>query len=201
MKILQLKFLVLLLTSIVLFTGCKDDTEEEVSPFVGNFVISNAQMLSINPAISTNEIGPISNDLIAGTDITALIQQSLLSQVTCDSPDNSWVELRKDNSMVMSCEGSNELDAGTWEEVSATELKLNMNSAAIPSSPAGFVLNVTNIIISGSTLTGETAVPLPKEMIAALVAQLGASIGQTLTLTANSPDNFMASFTITFVKQ
>jgi hypothetical protein len=95
--------------------------------------------------------------------------------------------------MYMSCEGANALNAGTWEEVSATELKLNMNSAAIPSSPSGFVLNVTNIVQSNNTMTGKTSVPLPKEMVAGMIAPL--------TLAPSSPPVYLVTFTIEFVKK
>lgn len=192
MKILKFKYLVLLLFSCTLFVSCGDDPEEEeeVSPFVGNYVINNAAITEAF-LINTNELGEI--PVALGTEITEAIQASLLSQVDCSSADKSWVELRKDNSMYMSCEGANALNAGTWVEVSATELKLNMNAAAIPTSPAGFVLNVTNIAVAGSNMTGQTGVPLPKDMIAGMIAPL--------TLSANNPDIFMVSFSIVFVKQ
>ena len=69
--------------------------------------------------------------------------------------------------MYMSCEFQNELNAGTWEEIDATTLKLNMNSTAIPSSPTGFVLTVTDIVKNATGLRGKTGVPIPKELIAA----------------------------------
>jgi hypothetical protein len=185
--------------TLSLFNSCDNDDDVQVSPFVGNYIITEAKILAISPAINTNEMGPL--PVPPGTDITAAIQESLLSQVNCSSADKSWVELRENKSMYMSCEGSNELNAGTWEEVSATELKLNMNSAAIPSSPTGFALNVTDIAIAGSKMSGKTSVPLPKEMIAALVAQMGAGFGVTLTLSSNNPDIFMVNFSIVFEKK
>jgi hypothetical protein len=199
MRKLKFSSLFILVISVLLFSGCSDDDTPEVSPFVGNYTITEAKILAINPVINTNEMGPL--PIPPGTDITAAIQASLLSQVNCSSADKSWVELREDNSMYMSCEGSNELNAGTWDEVSPTELKLNMNSAAIPSSPTGIVLNVTDIAIAGSNLSGTTSVPLPKDMIAALVAQMGAGFGVNLTLSANNPDIFMVNFSIVFEKK
>jgi hypothetical protein len=194
MKILKLSFLAALVLSMGLFTGCKDDDTTEVSAFVGNYVITKATLSAIVPVINSNEIGPV--PIPPGTDITELIHQSLLSQVDCNNdPSKSWVELRGDKSMYMSCEGANELNAGTWEEVSPTVLKLNMNSAAIPSSPTGFVLNVTDIAIAGANMQGNTQVPLPKEMAAAILAPL------QLTLSEDNPDTFMVNFSITFVKQ
>jgi len=199
MRFLKLSFFAALVLSTILFSGCDGDDPVTVSPFVGNYVITEAKIIAITPAINTNELGAL--PVPVGTDITAAIQASLLSQVTCSSPDKSWVELREDKSMYMSCEGSNQLNAGTWEEVSATELKLNMNKSAIPSSEAGFALNVTDITINGATMSGKTGVPMPKAMIEAMVAQMGASIGLSLTLSANNPDIFVVSFTITFVKK
>lgn len=193
MKFIKFSFFAVLVMSLALFTGCGDDDEPEVSPFVGNYVITKAAVNAINPLINTNEFGPV--PIPPNTDITALIQQSLLSQVNCDAANKSWVELRGDKSMVMSCEGANELNAGTWEEVSATELKLNLNSTAIPTSPTGIVLNVKDIVIAGANMEGKTQVPLPKEMVAAMLAQMN------LTLTEDNPDNFMLDFSIVFVKQ
>ena len=193
MRILKFGFLAALVLSMSVFTGCKDDDTTEVSAFVGDYIITKATLNAIVPAINSNEIGPV--PIPPGTDITALIQESLLSQVDCDAANKSWVELRENKSRYMSCEGANELNAGTWEEVSATELKLNMNSAAIPSSPTGFVLSVKNIAIAGNNMTGSTSVPLPKDMAAAILAQMN------LTLSADNPDVFMVEFSITFVKQ
>ncbi|GEM_PF-2171905 len=193
MKLIKLSFLASLVLSLAFFTGCKDEETPEVSPFVGNFIITKATLNAVVPVINSNEIGPV--PLPPGTDITALIVESLLSQVNCDAASKSWVELREDKSMYMSCAGANAMNAGTWEEVSATELKLNMNSAAIPSSPTGFVLNVKDIAVAGNNMSGSTSVPLPKEMAAAILAQM------QLTLSEDNPDIFMVEFAITFVKQ
>lgn len=190
MRFLKFKILVVLIASLALVTGCDKDTEEEVSPFIGNFTISKA-MLAEKLSIPTNGMGTI--DVPIGTDITAPIQNALLSSVNCTSADKAWVELREDMSMYMSCQGSNALNAGTWEEVSSTELKLNMNSAAIPTSPTGFVLNVTNITQSSTGMTGKTSVPLPKAMVAGLIAPL--------TLAATAPEVFMVTFSLEFVKK
>jgi len=108
MRFLKFKILIVLIASLAMVTGCNDDPEEEVSPFVGNFTISKA-MLAEKLSIPTNGMGTI--DVPIGTDITAAIQNSLLSQVNCSSADKSWVELREDMSMYMSCEGSNALNA------------------------------------------------------------------------------------------
>ena len=190
MRFPKFKILVVMIAALVLVIGCNDDPEEEVSPFIGNFTISKA-MLAEKLSIPTNGMGTI--DVPIGTDITASIQNALLSQVACSSAVKSWVELREDMSMYMSCEGGNALNAGTWEEVSSTELKLNMNSAAIPSSPTGFVLNVTNITQSGTGMIGKTSVPLPKAMVAGMIAPL--------TLAATAPEVFMVTFSLEFVKK
>jgi hypothetical protein len=190
MKILKFKSLFVLIVSLVLFAGCGDDEEVKVSPFIGNFSISRA-VLAEKLSIPTNGMGTI--DVQIGMDITQAIQNSLLSQVNCSSAGKSWVELREDKSMYMSCEGANALNAGTWEEISASELKLNMNSSAIPSSPTGFSLNVTNITQSATGMTGKTSVPLPKAMVAGMVAPL--------TLASNAPEIFIVTFSLDFVKK
>ncbi|MFO7622124.1 MAG: hypothetical protein R6W81_12805, partial [Bacteroidales bacterium] len=87
------------------------------------------------------------------------------------------------------------LNAGTWEEVSATSLKLNLNSTAIPSSPTGFVLAVTDVVEISGGLSGLTSVPLPKEMISNMIAPL------MLTLSPTAPDIFIAVFSIEFTRK
>jgi len=193
MKSFKLSLFATIVIATFLFSGCNGDDPAEVSPFVGNYVINKATLaeaLSI-PVVPFN--GQSAIVIPIGYDITAPIQTSLLSQVTCSSATKSWVELREDKTIFMSCEGANQLNAGTWEEISATELKLNMNSAAIPSSPTGFVLSVTNIIQSNGTMTGKTTVPLPKEMVAGMVAPL--------TLAASATPVFMVTFTLEFLKK
>lgn len=194
MRKLKFSSLFILAISILFFSGCSDDDTPEVSPFVGNYVISQA-ILAEAVTIPIVEVPGIGNKIVlpAEYDITEAIQGSLLSQVNCSSADKSWVELRQDNSMYMSCQGTNELNAGTWEEISATELKLNMNNAAIPSSPTGFVLNVTEIVQANNTLSGKTSVPLPKEMVADMI--------KPLALAESAPAVFMITFKIEFVKQ
>ena len=193
MKNLSLKYLLLLLCSVALITSCSNDDDDENkqdSPFVGDYVIKEAKT-SEAFTINTNELGEI--PIPAGTNITSAIQEALLSQVNCSSADNSWIELRNDFSIYMSCAGANELSAGTWDEVSATELRLNINADAVPSSPVGFTLTVTNIAVAGSDMSGLTSVPLPADMVATMVAPL--------TLSEDNPAIFLVSFSLTFTKQ
>jgi hypothetical protein len=189
MKISKITVLAILFASFAVFTGCKDKSKEEVSPYVGNYTISNAELVE---AISlTTNVGPIS--VPVGTNITLQIQAALLSSVDCASAGYAYVELRKDFSIHMSCAGQNDFNAGTWEEVDATTLTLNMNSTAIPSSPSGFVLTVTDIVKSATGISGKTSVPLPKEMIAAMLPGL--------TLDPSTPAVINAVFTISFEKK
>lgn len=190
MKNFKVAFLFALIASIVFVVGCSKDDEEVVSPFVGNYVISKAA-IAVSFTINTNELGAIA--IPAGQDITQSIQSSLLSQVTCTSADKTWVELRKDNTMYMSCEGTNELNAGTWEEVSATELKLNMNASALP--PNGYALSVANMVSAGNKLSGLTSVPFTKDLIAQMIAAM------SLTLADGGPEIYPVSFTIEFIKK
>jgi hypothetical protein len=173
-----------------LFTGCGDDDTEEVSTFVGNFVISKA---TVSAPVNLSTTAGIPIPIPVGMDITGQIQAALLSAVKC-SADKSWVELRKDKTIYMSCEGANAFNAGTWEEVSATELKLNMNNAAIPSSPNGSVLVVKDIVKSAAGLKGTTSVPMPKEMFAAGLTAAGFTIAAT-------PPVYMVTFTLEFSKK
>lgn len=196
MKNFSLKYLILLLCSFALITSCDDgdDDDPEVSPFVGDYVISEASV-SEEFVISINgPVGPMDFTVTKGMDITGAIQDALLSSIECGSPESSYVELREDKSIFMSCAGENELNAGTWQEESATELKLNLNNAAIPSSPIGLPLTVTDITWAGSNMSGLTSVPLPESMVEALLPD-------EITLAPGNPAIFMVKFSLTFVKQ
>ena len=175
-----------------MFTACGDDEEEQVSPFVGNFVISHAEVVA--PSFSLETTTGMKIPVPVGQDITQAIQGALLSSAKCSSADKSWIELRKDNSIYMSCEGSNAINAGTWEEVDAKTLKLNMNSTAIPSSPTGFVLTVTDVVQGTTGWTGKTSVPMPKEMFAATLQQYGMTIAAT-------PAVYLVPFSMDFIKK
>jgi hypothetical protein len=188
-KVIKINVLAILFATFAVFTACKDKSEEEVSPFVGNFTISNAE-LAEEISLTTNA-GPIS--VPVGTNITVQIQSALLSSVDCASAGYAYVELRKDFSIFMSCAGQNEFNAGTWEEVNDSTLTLNMNSTAIPSSPSGFVLSVNNIEKNETGMRGKTSVPLPKEMIEAML--------QGLTLDPSTPAVIMAVFYLDFAKK
>ncbi|MGB8491917.1 MAG: hypothetical protein WCE64_12745 [Bacteroidales bacterium] len=190
MKNLNLKLIAALFVSISAITACKKSSNPPA--FTGNYVIESA-VLSEAMTVPTNEMGDV--PIPAGTNITQLIQTALLSAVTCSSAANSYVELRADYSLYLSCQGANPLNAGTWEEVSATSLKLNLNSQAIPSSPTGFVLTVTDIVSDQSTLSGNTSVPLPKDLIEAMISSLN------LTLTSDAPAIFTATFSVVFTRK
>ncbi|MDP4222987.1 MAG: hypothetical protein Q8868_06705 [Bacteroidota bacterium] len=188
MKTLIINRLAVMLALIMLIPGCKKN-KNEVSPFVGNYVIANAELSqAIN--VPTVEAGTV--PIPVGTNITPLIQQALLSAVTCSSPDKSYVELRNDFSLYISCEGANPLNGGTWQELSNTSILLNLNSTAVPSSPIGLSLTVTAIVKDASKLTGTTSVPLPKAMVAGLLTAMH------LTLSPSAPDIFLATFSIEF---
>jgi hypothetical protein len=192
MKFLKFKSLLVLILSLALFTGCGDDDEEEVSKFVGNFVISSAKV--VDPSFKLVTTTGMQLPVPVGQDITPAIQAALLSSVKCASADKSWIELRKDKSIYMSCEGANAINAGTWEEVDSKTLKLNMNSTAIPSSPTGFVLTVTDVVQGATGWSGKTSVPMPKEMFAATLTGFGFTI-------ADTPAVYLVPFSMDFVKK
>ena len=191
MKTLRFSLFASLVLSLTLFACCSDDPEEEVYSYAGSYLITKATLTTaIN--LDINE-SPLPLPVPAGTDITPLIQKALLSALTPCTPDKSLIELTEDYTMLMKCEGTTtEINAGTWEEVSATVLKLSMNSTAVPSSPLGFVLSVNNVKLENKKLSGDTSVPIPKETLAIIVTTL--SNGQaSLDLTATPvvlPVNF-----------
>jgi hypothetical protein len=191
MKVIKINSLALMFAAFAVLTGCKDKSEEQVSAFVGNYTISSAKLaeeLTLNINESTTPI-----TVPVGTDITTAIQNSLLSSVDCQSAGYAYVELRKNFSIFMSCAGQNEFNAGTWEEKNDTTLILNMNQAAIPSSPSGFELTVVGIEKTSSSMSGTTSVPLPKEMIASMLP------GGTLT--SDTPAIIPVVFKIEFAKK
>ena len=183
--------------SLMILSGCSDDPEEVVSTLIGDYVITKAE-LTEPLTIVTNEIGPF--QIPVGTPITTMIQEALLGAIECSTPEKTLLELRDDNSMFLSCKDSDEeLDAGTWEEVSETVIKLNLNNTAVPSSPAGIPLTVNNVVIDGDVLTGETTVPLPREMLAVVVATMSAGVA-TLNM-EETPVVVPATFLIELTKQ
>jgi hypothetical protein len=195
MKRPKIFYLTLLTMSVIMLSGCEDDPVEEVSPLIGDYVITKA-VLSEPMTLVTNEMDPLTID--AGTPITPMIQEALLGAIESSTPDSTLIELREDEDMFFSCKDSDEeLDAGTWEEVSETVIKLNMNSTAVPLSPAGVVLTVNDVVIDGNVLTGETTVPLPREMLAGVLAAGGLA---TLNM-EETPEVVPATFMIELTKQ
>jgi hypothetical protein len=193
MKILNFRLPAILLISLVFIPCCKDD-EVKVSPFVGNYVITEAKVAeSFNVPITGLGDFPVP----VGTPITAAIQTALLGAVSCTSADKTYIELREDFSLYMSCEGANPLNAGTWTEVSSSELLLNLNAVAVPSSPTGISLTVSDVVKSGGILTGETSVPLPKAMISAMLA----AINPALVLDPSAPEIFLIKFSLKFTEK
>ena len=196
MKTSRLIFLAFLSVSLVFLPACNDDPEEVTSPYIGDFIVTKAT-LSDNLTLTTNEIGDLS--VPSGTDMTQMIQQALLGAIEC-VPESSLIELREDFSLYLSCATSlEELDGGTWEEQSATVIVLNLNATAIPSSPAGFVLTVTGVTLVGNVLSGEATIPIPKEMLAGVVALMSGGLA-TLDMEA-TPVVVPISLSIELTKQ
>jgi len=195
MKTMNFKLLAIVLISLGFITNCGKD-EEKVSPFVGNYVITEAKIAESFNVPITGSLVPI--PVPVGTNITAAIQTALLGAVTCESANKTYIEIRKDFSLYLSCELANELNAGTWSEVSATQLLLNLNSTAVPSAPTGVALSVTDVTNVDGVLNGKTSVPLPKAMIAAMVAAMSSN---TMTLDPSAPDVFVVKFSLKLTKK
>lgn len=189
---IKMKYVMMLLASLLIGAACSDDDEVKVSPYMGSYTLSKAMVAESFHIMTTADAPYNQIPVPANTDITAAVKTALLSAAGCGVVD-TYIELRDNQSMYLSCESENDLNAGTWEEVSATEIKLNMNNAAIPSSPSGFVLTVKNVAINGDKLQGTTSVPMPKEMFAALLPQ-----GITI---ADTPAVYLVTFTIELTKK
>lgn len=182
--------------SLVILSACDEEPEVEVSPFIGDYIITKAT-LSENLVLQTVEIGPMT--MVADLDITEMIQTALLGAIDCE-PENSLIELREDFSLYLSCTSSmDDLDAGTWEEQSETVVVLNMNSTAIPASTTGIVLTVSDVTLVDDLLTGETTVPISEEMLAGIVG--GMSGGQLHLDEEATPPAVPITFTIELTKQ
>jgi hypothetical protein len=193
MKTMNFKSLSILFIAIVFIASCSEDTKK-VSSFVGDYVITEATVAeSFN--VPVTGLGNIPVPI--GTPITVAIQTALLSAVSCSSADKTYIEIREDFSLYMSCEGANPLNAGTWTEISSTELLLNLNGTAVPSAPTGIALTVSDVVKNGDILTGTTSVPLPKVMIAATLA----AINPSLTLDPSAPEIFVVKFSLKFTQK
>ena len=196
MKTTKFILLTLLSVSLVFLSSCKDDPEEEGSLFVGDYTIVNAT-ISEPLILTTNEIGDIG--VPAGVNITAMMQAALLGSIQCE-PASSLIELREDFSLFLSCATTmDEIDGGTWEEQSETVIVLNLNSTAIPSSPTGVVLTVTDVTVVGVLLSGTTSIPVAKEMLAGIVTAM--TQGQATLDMEATPDAVPMTFTIELQKQ
>lgn len=195
MKTSKIFYLTMSFVSLMILSACSDDPEEVVSTLVGDYTISKA-VLTEAITLTTNEIGDI--PIIAGTDITLMIQEALLGSIECT--EETLIELREDNSIYFSCSGTEtEIDAGFWEEVSETVIKLNLNNTAIPNSPTGLPLTVNDVVIDDDGLSGETKVPLPRDMLAGIVAAM--SGGQATLNMEETPVVVPATFMIELTKQ
>ena len=193
MKISDLKLFLTVAAVVILISNCSKNSSKTASPFIGNFVFTEAKTtVPVNIPVRTALVDSMTITSPAGTDITAAIEAALLGAITCTN-QQTYIELRADNSVFYSCQGNNPLNAGTWEEVSATELILNLNSTAVPSSPAGISLTISSVVINAAGISGVTTVPLPKEMIAT-------SLPEGVTLHPNAPAVFVVTFSIKFTK-
>jgi len=193
MEKMNFRLLTIMLISIGFIASCGED-EKKASAFIGDYVITEATVAeSFNVPVTGFGNIPIP----VGTPITTVIQAALLGSVSCSSADKTYVELREDFSLYLSCEGANLLEAGTWTEISATELLLNLNSTAVPSAPSGIALSVTDVVKSGGILTGNTSVPLPKAMLAAALM----AINPAFTLDPSAPDIFVVKFSLKFTQK
>ena len=199
MKTTRLIFLAFLSVSLVFLSGCKDDPEEELSPYIGDYIITSAT-LSVDLVLNTLTVPgsvPFEMTVAAPEDITQMIVGALLGAIECDAA-NSLIQLREDFSLYLNCSSSaEELDAGTWEEQSATVIMLSMNSTALP--PIGFVLTITDVSLVSNVLTGTTTVPISQLMLAQIVPLWSQG---TLTLDVeNTPVAVPITFTIVLAKQ
>lgn len=193
MRPINIRLLKVVLIALVFLASCGDD-KEKISLFVGDYVITEA---SVAESFTVPVTGLGNIPVPVGIPITSAIQTVLLSAASCSSADKTYIELREDFTLFLSCENANPLSAGTWSEVSATELLMNFNGTAIPSSPTGISLQVTDLVKDGSRFIGKTRIPLPKALVAAIVK----AISPTLTLDPSAPDVIVVVFALKFTQK
>jgi hypothetical protein len=193
MKVSNLKLFLPLTAAVILISNCSKDSTKTTSPFIASYVFTESKTaLPIDIPVTTVSVDSMTLTAPSGTDITAAIEAALLGAINCQAVP-TYIELRSDHSIYYSCQGSNPINAGTWEEVSATELIMNLNSTAVPSSPTGIQLTISNIVTTSTSITGVTTVPLPKEMISMFLPT-------GMTLHVNAPAYFVVTFSIKFTK-
>jgi hypothetical protein len=199
MKRTNLFFLLSLFVSVIAFSSCDDEETIEKSAYIGNYTIDEATLSEtvIIPVV-VEGMGEINYPLPVGEDITVMIQNALLNAIPDCDASSSLVEFREDFTMYMSCATSDfSVNAGTWEEKdNGTVLILNFNSTAIPSSPTGFSLTVTNVKLEGNIMSSTATVPIPKELIAEMVKASGQAL-----LSDSAPAMFMFTFDMKFLKK
>lgn len=196
MKSSKFILLAFLSISLVFLSSCKEDPEDDISPYIGNYIITNAA-LSETLTLTTNEIGDIV--VPVDTPITLMIQEALTGSTECE-PEESIIQLLEDYSLILSClSPAPEVVAGTWQEQSETVIILNMNSTAIPSSPTGVVLTISGVTLANSILSGETTVPISKDMLAGIVTLMSNGLA-TLDMEA-TPAAVPVTFIIKLQKQ
>lgn len=188
-KLLSIGFAAMLL----IFSGaCSNDDTDETSKYVGSYQIKSATLAADLSIVTDggNVVVP------AGAPITDAIKQALLGAAACTSPNNTYIELKSDQSIFMVCKDENKsLNAGTWAESNATDLALNLNATALP--PFGYQLTVKDVTLESNVLSGGASIPLPKAMVEGILSEM---LGNPITLPANPPV-IMFSINLEFMKE
>jgi len=204
MSILKLSLLFAVLLSVPFFTSCGDD-ENEKSQYVGSYVITKATLVS--PVEIPYVVGDVEDTLTIppGIPFTEMIQNALLGVIEDCSEDASYLELKEDNSMYLTCGTTGwTLHAGIWkEEEDGTVIIMIFNQDAIPSAPGGFQLKTTNVELKNGIMSSTTEkIPFPKETGAKIIA--GAvergHLPEGAVLAEDAPQIFWFSFDMEFKK-
>ncbi len=147
-----------ILSIAFVFTQCNDDDEEQTDTLAGKYTMQEVKVVQ-DYTISGQVILP------AGTDVTQVSADGILSAAPCDDPANGAVELKSNGQLYLICVGeSNELAAGTWTENSSlTQITLNLSSDVFPTALA---LTVNDITRTSNTISGViNSLILPAESI------------------------------------
>jgi len=153
----------LVMSIAFVFYSCNGDDEAgEPETLVGVYQMQKVELTA------DYKIGEVTI-IPAGTDITVLAADGILSAAPCDNQTNAAIDLRDTGELFIVCIGEEpELKAGTWTENSSlTKLDLNLGS---PPFPQALQLSVTNITRGSNSITGEiNPLLLPAEAITDLL--------------------------------
>jgi len=149
-----------LLFSLLVLSSCDKGGETKSDPLVGKYKFVSAKFTA------DTGLSGFGN----GADASAVIRNSIFTNITCTNSSNTALELRSNKQLYFLClTETNEVNGGTWSHEVETELVLNVITPIGPVS-----VTVKSLVVSGNTLTGQFGpLPIPKNLFTGDVADAG----------------------------